>query len=374
MGEFVKTVFGIIAGVMLWFFVTDGTVLAEFEEYRGRMETDLSLLLLFELVLYIVSGIILSMFLVFTPQKQAKVLEWIFGKRAWVVREGIGIRIPFLLFIRKTLDYQIQYLSPEEPIEEDEEEGEEGRIKRTKGDKTLYVLVKTKDNVFVRVPVGGQIRVIRGQEMSACYELDNPQKTLAEWMLEAVSVAIAGYDHDDIYSERKQIALEVMDDLNGQIKPYGREFVKIIIHEPDPGKQMRDSYEQVRSAAMLKKAAVDKAAAQAIELSGAGRGAALSLKAMIVGVLETAGAIHKANGGIEDSDCTELVMEALRLQTISKASEGGSAVVISTNGEANLPAGVAAGIAKIASDPSKLRAVIEELRSNGTEQAGDGAE
>ena len=69
-------------------------------------------------------------------------------------------------------------------------------------------LIKTKDNVFVSLPVHLQLRIVDAK--AALYQLDDPGSQIASFVLNAVRARTADMTMQDLFAQRDTIADAVL--------------------------------------------------------------------------------------------------------------------------------------------------------------------
>lgn len=98
---------------------------------------------------------------------------------------------------------------------------------------------KTKDNVFVTLPVKVQYRVIKTDEgiADSYYKLTQPTKQIEAYLYNILLGHIPDTDLDEIFITQPKIAERATTELSGEMKAYGYEIVKVLITDiiPDAG-------------------------------------------------------------------------------------------------------------------------------------------
>lgn len=109
--------------------------------------------------------------------------------------------------------------------------------------------VKSKDNVFIKLPVAVQLRVAEheGSVQAAFYELDNPHEQLKSYVMNRIRSSINGLELQEIYDDKERITSEVKTDLRDQFAGYGYEIVDVLIDEPLVSDEVRASFDRVIS-------------------------------------------------------------------------------------------------------------------------------
>jgi len=109
--------------------------------------------------------------------------------------------------------------------------------------------VKSKDNVFIKLPVAVQLRVAGREDsvQAAFYELDNPREQLKSYVMNRIRSSINGLELQEIYDDKERITSEVKADLSEQFAGFGYEIVDVLIDEPQVSDEVRASFDRVIS-------------------------------------------------------------------------------------------------------------------------------
>ena len=107
-------------------------------------------------------------------QQSAAVVER-FGKFVSVRQSGLQIKIPIIDSIAGRLSLRIQQLD-------------------------VVVETKTKDDVFVKIKVSVQYKVIKDKVFDAFYKLDFPQDQITSYVFDVVRAEVPKMILDDVFS------------------------------------------------------------------------------------------------------------------------------------------------------------------------------
>jgi len=199
---------------------------------------------------FLIFGIIMlawaSSFFTIVTQKTANVIE-VFGKFSSVKRAGLNMKPPFPFgVVATTVNLQVREISSS-------------------------VGVKSKDNAFLDVPVKVQYQIIDEKVKEAYYELDNPVKQMTSYIVNSVRSKASELDMAQLYSDKDSFEADVRIGLTEKFKPFGYEIVNVLVDDPQPSKEIVDSYNRVLSAERDKEAAKNEAESLRIKLVGQAR-------------------------------------------------------------------------------------------------------
>jgi len=168
----------------------------------------------------------------FTVRTQSAAIIEKFGKFSRVANPGLNFKLPFVETSRTVslVTYQL-----------------DGQIE-----------TKTKDNVFVELPVKVQYRVIDSADSirNAYYKLSNPKAQIESYLYNILLGHIPETTLDDIFLTQPAIAARATTELSAEMKDFGYEIVKVLITDiiPDEGVKsaMNRINEETRNAAANK--------------------------------------------------------------------------------------------------------------------------
>jgi regulator of protease activity HflC (stomatin/prohibitin superfamily) len=201
------------------------------------------------------------------------------------------------------------------------------------------VSVKTKDNAFMDLPVDVQYRVINDAESAvrAHYELEKPEEQIVNYVLNNVKNTAGGLDMQELYSNRDDIETSAQTALSNQFRQYGYEIVNVLVDEPMPSDEVRDSFNRVIASKREKEAAQNVADARRIELVGIATAEKESKKLQGEGMSNMREAIASGmktamktltDSGLTVEQALGLMMDTNRLDTIATASANGNLVLV----------------------------------------------
>lgn len=234
----------------------------------------ISILLLALIVYFLFSAI-------FIVKQQTEAIIERFGKYRRVCTPGLNIKIPVIDRIAKVVERRIQQLD-------------------------LVVETKTKDNVFVAIPVSVQFQV---QDSAASfYSLSNPAQQITSYVFDRVRSSLSQLNLDEAFSSKDTIAQEIEISLGEQMARYGFRIVNSLVTDINPDKRVRDSMNSINAAQREREAAIQLAEADKIKLVKQaeadaeskrlqGEGIALQRRAIVQGLVEQYESLRDAGIG-----------------------------------------------------------------------------
>lgn len=229
-----------------------------------------------------------------------------------------------------------------------------GRVNLQTKQIDAQVDVKTEDNAFMKVPVSVQFRASSNSKgaVRAFYELDNPDLQIRAYILNNVRQSVSNMNMSLLYSNRDNIESGVQSQLEDKFEQFGFHIENVLVDEPQPSKEVKDSFNKVITSIREKESATNFAEAEKIRMVGVahaeaeskklqGKGIADMRKEMANGMKEAMETIKES--GITESEALNFLIEATRLDTLESASKHGSLIIMDTEKNSNI-SNVIAGV------------------------------
>ena len=210
------------------------------------------------------------------------------------------------------------------------------------------ISVKTLDNAFMTVPVTVHYKANASTPdgpVRAHYELENPEMQINSYILNNVRQTVSGMNMVDLYVSRDQMENQVQELLSAKFVDYGYIIENVLVDEPQPSREVEDSFNRVIASERLKEAATNEAEATRIKLVGAARAEAESKKLQGEGMAQMREAVAKGleesmktmkEAGLGAEQAIAFLNETNRLDTITNASTHGNMIIMDAgqdNGE-----------------------------------------
>lgn len=128
----------------------------------------------------------------------------------------------------------------------------------------LSVETKTRDNVFVKLTIAVQYRVIPDQIYNAYYKLESPVQQIQAYVFDVVRAQVPKIDLDDVFSRKDDIAVAVKDELGAIMSGFGYEIIKTLVIDIQPSENVRHAMNEINASQRLRIAASEKAEAEKI--------------------------------------------------------------------------------------------------------------
>ena len=253
------------------------------------------------LVLFAVGTILSGLFQVRTAE--AVVIQRM-GKFLRVANAGINFKLPWLDQIAGRIDLRVQQLA-------------------------LDVETKTKDNVFVKIPVSVQYHVIPEKVYEAFYKLANPKKQISSYVFNVILGHVPKMILDDAFLQQSDIAIAIKEGLDDVMKTYGYAIDQALVTDIEPDEKVKAAMNDINAAQREQVAAtargeaekilkVKQAEAEAQSKALQGQGIANQRKAIIEGLKESVEAFSKAVEGSTPHDVMLLVLVTQYLDTMKE--------------------------------------------------------
>ena len=186
--------------------------------------------------------IILTVFLaLFTVKQQSAVIIERFGKFNSIRQSGLQFKIPFIDRIAGRVNLRIQQLD-------------------------VIIETKTKDNVFVKMKVSVQYKVVQDRVYEAFYKLEFPEDQITSYVFDVVRAEVPKLKLDDVFERKDDIAIAVKRELNDAMVTYGYDIINTLITDIDPDIQVKNAMNRINAADREKTAAEYEAEAERIRI------------------------------------------------------------------------------------------------------------
>ena len=218
-------------------------------------------------------GFLLLFFTFFIVKQQSAAIIERFGKFVSVRQSGLQLKIPIIDNIAGRLSLKIQQLD-------------------------VVVETKTKDDVFVRLKVSVQFKVIKEKVYDAFYKLDNPHDQITSFIFDVVRAEVPKLILDDVFLKKDDIAIAVKTELQEAMTEYGYNIIKTLVTDIDPDQQVKEAMNRINASEREKVAAQFEGDAQRILIVERAKAEAESKRLQGQGIADQRREIAR---GLEDS-------------------------------------------------------------------------
>ncbi|HEY1504786.1 MAG TPA: SPFH domain-containing protein, partial [Stellaceae bacterium] len=115
----------------------------------------------------------------------------------------------------------------------------------------VTVETKTKDNVFVKVPVAVQYRAIPDRAADTYYQLSDDQKQLTSYVLDVVRARVPTLNLDEVFEKKDDIAAAVKEHLDETMKNFGWEVLGALVTDVDPAENVKAAMNDIQAQTRL---------------------------------------------------------------------------------------------------------------------------
>jgi regulator of protease activity HflC (stomatin/prohibitin superfamily) len=207
-----------------------------------------------------------------------------------------------------------------------------GRISLRVNQISLTMETKTKDNVFVTIPISVQNRVRPEKAFDAYYKLSNPTEQIQSYVEQVILGHVPSMTLDDVFASQSGIAAAVKHELDADMAEFGYEIVNVLVTDIVPDAKVKSAMNDINAAQREQIAAsargeaekilvVKKAEAEAESKALQGQGIANQRKAIIEGLRGSIEEFQKAVGGASTSEVMQLVLVTQYFDTIKSIGE-----------------------------------------------------
>ena len=207
-----------------------------------------------------------------------------------------------------------------------------GRVSLRVNQISLTMETKTKDNVFVTIPISVQNRVRPEKVFDAFYKLSNPTEQIQSYVEQVILGHVPGMTLDEVFASQSGIAAAVKKELDADMAAFGYEIVNVLVTDIVPDAKVKSAMNDINAAQREQVAAnargeaekilvVKKAEAEAESKALQGQGIANQRKAIIEGLQGSIEQFQRAIGSVTTSDVMQLVLITQYFDTIKSIGE-----------------------------------------------------
>ena len=213
------------------------------------------------LIIILVFGLIIFFSAFFTVKQQSAVVIERFGKFESIRNSGLQLKIPVIDRIAGRVNLRIQQLD-------------------------VMIETKTKDNVFIKMKVSVQFKVIQEHVYEAFYKLEYPHDQITAYVFDVVRAEVPKLILDDVFERKDDIAIGVKRELNEAMMTYGYDIINTLVTDIDPDIQVKNAMNRINAADREKTAAMFESEAQRIRIVAKAKAEAESKKLQGQGIAD----------------------------------------------------------------------------------------
>jgi len=249
---------------------------------------------------------------VFTVKQQTAVLVERFGKFQGIKEAGLHFKIPFVDRIAGKVNLKIQQLD-------------------------VMVETKTKDDVFVKLKVSVQYKILKELVHEAFYELENPHEQITSYVFDVIRAEVPKMRLDEVFERKDDVANAIRRELEESMQTYGYGIVKALVTDIDPDLEVKKAMNRINAAEREKLAAeyeaeadririVAKAKAEAESKRLQGRGIADQRREIAKGLEESVEVLNSV--GINSQEASALIVVTQHYDTLQSMGENANSNLI----------------------------------------------
>jgi regulator of protease activity HflC (stomatin/prohibitin superfamily) len=270
----------------------------------------------FVLYPFIFLGLVIVLAAFFIVKQQTAAVIERFGRFQSIRQSGLQLKIPMIDRIAGRLSLKIQQLD-------------------------VIVETKTLDDVFVRLKISVQYKVVKEKVYEAFYKLDYPHEQITSYVFDVVRAEVPKMKLDDVFVKKDDIAIAVKTELNEAMMDYGYDIIKTLVTDIDPDAQVKEAMNRINASEREKIAAqfegdaariliVEKAKAEAESKRLQGQGIADQRREIARGLEESVEVLNKV--GINSQEASALIVVTQHYDTLqSIGGESNSNLILLPN-------------------------------------------
>ena len=213
------------------------------------------------MIALLVFGLIILFSSFFTVKQQTAVIVERFGKFLSIRNSGLQLKVPIIDRIAGRVNFRIQQLD-------------------------VIIETQTKDNVFVKMKISVQFKVIPENAYEAFYKLEYPHDQITAYVFDVVRAEVPKLILDDVFARKDDVAIAVKRELNEAMMAYGYDIINTLVTDIDPDIQVKNAMNRINAAEREKTAAMFESEAQRIRIVAKARAEAESKKLQGQGIAD----------------------------------------------------------------------------------------
>ena len=252
------------------------------------------------LIVLLVFGLLILLSSFFTVKQQTAVVIERFGKFTSIRNSGLQLKIPIIDRVAGRVNLRIQQLD-------------------------VLIETKTKDNVFIKMKVSVQFKVIQDKVYEAFYKLEFPHDQITAYVFDVVRAEVPKLILDDVFVRKDDIAIAVKRELNEAMTTYGYDIINTLVTDIDPDIQVKNAMNRINAADREKTAAEFESEAQRIRIVAKAKAEAESKKLQVQGIADQRREIARGlvesvevlnNVGINSQEASALIVVTQHYDTL----------------------------------------------------------
>jgi len=183
----------------------------------------------------------------------------------------------------------------------------------------FQVETKTKDNVFVQIPVSVQFQVLDDKIFDAFYRLSSPQKQIESFVFNSILGHVPKLTLDETFDQMSGISIAVKNELDATMSGFGFNILTALVTDIIPDSKVKTAMNDINAAQRSQVAAmargeadkilkVKQAEAEAESKALQGKGIAAERQAIIDGLSASIEHFQQGVKGATSEDVMALVL------------------------------------------------------------------
>ncbi|MBC7493606.1 MAG: SPFH domain-containing protein, partial [Flavobacterium sp.] len=216
-----------------------------------------------DILLYVILlfGLFILLSSFFTVKQQTAVVIERFGKFISIRSSGLQLKLPIIDRIAGRVNLRIQQLD-------------------------VIIETQTKDNVFVKMKISVQFKVIPEHVYEAFYKLEYPHDQITAYVFDVVRAEVPKLILDEVFARKDDVAIAVKRELNEAMVSYGYDIINTLVTDIDPDIQVKNAMNRINAAEREKTAAIFESEAQRIRIVAKAKAEAESKKLQGQGIAD----------------------------------------------------------------------------------------
>ncbi len=185
------------------------------------MDSSLTVLLIIVVAIFAIFLLVTVLKTMYTVRTYSAGVVERFGKFNRVARPGLQFLLPYCETVR-LVDSQVRLQA------------------------VVNVETKTKDNVFVTIPVSVQYQVVEAKVFDAYYKLSNPQAQIESYVFNSILGHVPTLTLDEAFEQMQQISAAVKRDLDEVMDNFGYNILRALVTDIVPDAKVKAAMNDIK--------------------------------------------------------------------------------------------------------------------------------
>ena len=199
------------------------------------------------------------------------------------------------------------------------------------------VETKTLDDVFIKLKISVQYKILKDAIYDAFYKLENPHDQITSYVFDVIRAEVPKMKLDDVFVKKDDIAIAIQRELKEAMDNFGYGIIKALVTDIDPDLQVKEAMNKINASERYKIAAEYEGEAERIKIVAKARAEAESKRLQGQGIADQRREIARGledsvevlnNVGINSQEASALIVVTQHYDTLQSMGENSNSNII----------------------------------------------